>query len=470
MIAQALTVTTIGAKSDLEIVFPDNIECEQSTYIVPASQSATITWNANKALAGSFSWATIDHYEVRIKDDTTGEMLLENDAYQSSSLAFTGKYALTAGHNYHMWIGALDSNGALISYSKVTYIDTIKREFYFSPTDDITDDLIARLPANYRPGYAAETMKTALKKIGDEIAIADGQIVVYGGTAAPSNKNVGDIWIDTADNSANRWDGEKWNKISITNAQYLNDVRDQQRTIYYSATKPTTANAHDFWYNTSSGSISRRYISSVNWETPLPTYWTTTGNVCTSHGTGRSNTCITTYTVFYKNGKPYTLAGAQCCAFARLCQMAIYGECEKYGNFPSDDTSKSQIIYNNPNFTMVQGELYYFTDDNGKKCSAHRALLSAPGSNLTEEQKTQYIAQMKSVLSEAGSGAHLRVRGGGHSICLTYVGEDTIKYIEANGSSENCTITQHELSWNDFIFSSYGKGRNGITYYVKYNK
>ena len=134
--------------------------------------------------------------------------------------------------------------------------------------------------------------------------------------------------------------------------------------------------------------------------------------------------------------------------------------------FENDSITGKLSYVDSPNFTSVKGT--YYVNSEGK--GAYHALLPAPAANLTQDQKAQYIEQMKSILSEAGSGAHIRVRNWGHSIFLTYVGEDTIKYIEGNGSAEECTITEHEVTWDEFVFSAYGKGRNGISYYIKYNK
>ena len=79
MIGQAQIDTTIDAKCNLDVIFPEEIESYGFKYVVPVESEITIDLDANIALCGSFHWTVVDHYEVRIMDETTGTMFIENN-------------------------------------------------------------------------------------------------------------------------------------------------------------------------------------------------------------------------------------------------------------------------------------------------------------------------------------------------------------------------------------------------------
>jgi len=102
-------------------------------------------------------------------------------------------------------------------------------------------------------------------------ATADGKIVSFYQTTAPTAEGIGDFWVDTDDgNKLYRWDGTSWVDVqdgSITQA--ISDAASAQSTAdgkidsFYQTTAPVTASEGDIWFDTDDGNTIYTYRSSV---------------------------------------------------------------------------------------------------------------------------------------------------------------------------------------------------------------
>ena len=108
---------------------------------------------------------------------------------------------------------------------------------------------------------------TALSDAANAQATADGKIVSFYATSAPTAEGVGDLWIDTDDtNKLYRWSGSAWVSVSDTDiAQALSDASTAQTTAdgkittFYAASgsPPTAEGVGDLWYQTDTGILVR---------------------------------------------------------------------------------------------------------------------------------------------------------------------------------------------------------------------
>ena len=117
---------------------------------------------------------------------------------------------------------------------------------------------------------SAQTDATqALSDAADAQSTADGKIVSFYQTSAPTASAVGDIWIETDnDNKPWRWSGSAWVSIQDGTIATAQATADGKNTIYYQTTAPTGANAGDIWYDTDDGNLQYIYNGSA-WEVKI---------------------------------------------------------------------------------------------------------------------------------------------------------------------------------------------------------
>lgn len=122
-----------------------------------------------------------------------------------------------------------------------------------------------RLANNTWSDVTNEALYSALSAAGTAQATADGKIVTFAQTGAPTAAAVGDLWIDTDDNNKlHRWNGTSWTAYRDTHLDYLIDVVDGKTTTFYSSTEPSEAVENDIWYDTGSHKIKRK-LSNNTW-------------------------------------------------------------------------------------------------------------------------------------------------------------------------------------------------------------
>lgn len=134
--------------------------------------------------------------------------------------------------------------------------------------------------------------------ISDAEAAADGKIVSFFQTSAPTATGVGDIWFDTDDgNKMYRWSGSSWvvaQDTAITTA--INAASDAQATAdgkvntYFQASAPTPEAVGDLWIETDAQNRLWRWNGST-WQLSTDTRVTAAIN---TDGTIASNAVVTT--------------------------------------------------------------------------------------------------------------------------------------------------------------------------------
>ena len=114
-------------------------------------------------------------------------------------------------------------------------------------------------------------MQAAYTAAGDAQATADGKIVTFYQTTAPTATSTGDLWVDTDDgNHLYRWSGAAWTTVKDTNiAQALVDAATAQATAntkittFYQASPPASGmSTGDFWIDTDDGNKLYRWSGS----------------------------------------------------------------------------------------------------------------------------------------------------------------------------------------------------------------
>lgn len=194
---------------------------------------------------------------------------------------------------------------------------------------------------------------------------------------------------------------------------------------YLSKTKPSSGGTSGASGNTNSGFV----INGVNIGYAAGSYFTDNGKACTDHGTKgihsytneKACNCICTY-----NGK--SLGAVQCFGFARYVQSKLYGV----------------NSYNSP------GSFYKMSG----------AYVSA--GSLT-------ASKLKTIITSAKVGAHIRTNGSAHSMIITNITDKGFSIIQCNGSNNNeysgysaCRIGTCTYTWSSYVSSTYGK--RGISY------
>lgn len=107
--------------------------------------------------------------------------------------------------------------------------------------------------------------------ISDAEAAADGKIVSFYQSSAPTAQGIGDIWIDTDDKVMYRWNGVSWveaKPTEITTA--INAASNAQATAdgkinsYFQASAPTAEADGDLWFETDANNAVWRWNQSAN--------------------------------------------------------------------------------------------------------------------------------------------------------------------------------------------------------------
>jgi hypothetical protein len=107
--------------------------------------------------------------------------------------------------------------------------------------------------------------------ISDAEAAADGKIVTFFQTSAPTAEGVGDIWFDTDDaNKMYRWNGSSWQlardtgiTTAISNAADAQATADGKVNTYFQDSAPTPEAIGDLWFETDANNAVWRWNGSV---------------------------------------------------------------------------------------------------------------------------------------------------------------------------------------------------------------
>lgn len=175
-------------------------------------------------------------------------------------------------------------------------------------------------------------------------------------------------------------------------------------------------------------------VKGVALDYALGDYFTDDGKECSSchggHGGNyatNENYCNCKCTAVI-NGKTVKLGAIQCFGFARYVQSKVYG----YNSYA-----------NSSKFTKISG------------------------SNVSVSSMS--ASRVKSLITSAGAGAHIRTKSSAHSMIVTQVTSTGFTVIQANGSNnanysghDACRIGQSTYTWSSYVSSTYGK--RGIEY------
>lgn len=133
--------------------------------------------------------------------------------------------------------------------------------------------------------------------ISDAEAAADGKIVSFFQTSAPTAQGVGDIWFDTDDgNKMYRWNGSSWVAAqdtlittAISDASNAQATADGKVNTYFQASAPTPEAVGDLWFETDANNAVWRWNGS-SWVLAADTRVTTGIN---GDGTIATNKVVT---------------------------------------------------------------------------------------------------------------------------------------------------------------------------------
>lgn len=114
-----------------------------------------------------------------------------------------------------------------------------------------------------RDSGIAQALSDAAQGIADAATAqgtADSKVVTFIQATAPTAEAVGDLWIDSDDKQLYRWSGAAWLSIQDTGiAQAISDAADAQATAdgkivtFYQTTAPTATAVGDLWTDTDDG-------------------------------------------------------------------------------------------------------------------------------------------------------------------------------------------------------------------------
>lgn len=143
---------------------------------------------------------------------------------------------------------------------------------------------------------AAQAAQTAAN---NAVTIADGKVETFFQATEPTaDMSIGDLWWDTDNNRAHRYDGAVWVELldaGITTA--LQDAADAQETAdgkitaFYQTAEPAVASEGDLWYDTDNGNKVHYYTAAGTWAA-LPVSLAALGSDVTARALGS----ITTFT------------------------------------------------------------------------------------------------------------------------------------------------------------------------------
>jgi predicted phage tail protein len=118
---------------------------------------------------------------------------------------------------------------------------------------------------------AASAAATAISDAADAQATADGKVVTFVQTSAPTAEGVGDLWVDSDDsNKLYRWSGSAWVAIrdtgiatALTNAGNAQATADGKIVTFYQISAPTATAVGDLWVDTDDANRLYRWSGSA---------------------------------------------------------------------------------------------------------------------------------------------------------------------------------------------------------------
>lgn len=277
-------------------------------------------------------------------------------------------------------------------------------------------------------------------------------------TNVNSNKAIDCAGAKSADGTniqqytSNKSDAQKWKLTSAGNGSYWFTCKGNGKMIDVSGGVASNGrNIQLYRYN--GGTAAQKFalvktkaanksnngnivIGSVTLDYALGDYFTDNGKACTTCHDGHGNRAYTDES--YCNckctakigNKTYKLGSIQCMGFARYVQSALY-------------STNSHL-----------------------SAKSFERTGSVTASKLT-------VDKMKSLITNAGVGAHIRTGSSKHSMIVTEVTRDGFTVIQCNGNNNKnyssyakCRIGTTAYTWNSYRNSSYGK--RGIEYIETY--
>lgn len=276
-------------------------------------------------------------------------------------------------------------------------------------------------------------------------------------TNANSNKAIDCAGGKSADGTniqqytSNHTDAQKWKVTSAGNGYYTFQCKGNGKMIDVSG--GTASSGTNIQLYKSNGSRAQKFalvkttaagksnnenivIGNVTLDYALGDYFTDNGKACTTCHNGHSGNyatdegyCNCKCTAKIGN-KTYKLGSIQCLGFARYVQSALYGT-----------------------NSYLSGKSFKRTG-------------SVSSSKLTADK-------IKSMVTDAGVGAHIRTGSSNHSMIVTKVTRDGFTVIQCNGSNNKnyssyakCRIGTTTYTWNSYKNSTYGK--RGIKFIETY--
>ena len=111
----------------------------------------------------------------------------------------------------------------------------------------------------------------ALSDAADAQSTADGKVVTFVQTSAPTAEGAGDLWLDSDDGyRMYRWSGSAWVDVrdsgiaqAITAAAGAQGTADGKVTTFYQSGTPTAEGAGDLWVDTGNGNLLKRWSGSA---------------------------------------------------------------------------------------------------------------------------------------------------------------------------------------------------------------
>ncbi|MGH3424267.1 MAG: hypothetical protein ACRDO8_06045 [Nocardioidaceae bacterium] len=107
---------------------------------------------------------------------------------------------------------------------------------------------------------AQQDAADAIAQANTATDIANSKITTYYQATAPVGAAVGDLWIDTGDDTLHRWDGAVWVAVrddgitqALADAQNAQTTADGKIVSYFQATAPVGAAVGDLWFDTGDG-------------------------------------------------------------------------------------------------------------------------------------------------------------------------------------------------------------------------
>lgn len=154
---------------------------------------------------------------------------------------------VSIGTTYYYWISAFDRSEN--ESSKCAFVSAV-------PTVVPSGSIDPALTADVATALA--NASTAITNAATAQATADGKVTTFVGTSAPTAEGVGDLWVDTDDgNKLYRWNGSAWVEIqddgiaeALTDAANAQATADGKIVTFYATSAPTADAVGDLWVDT----------------------------------------------------------------------------------------------------------------------------------------------------------------------------------------------------------------------------